>query len=127
MTSLNDAFSLKWERNAALPLDRIDTLRTYHEAGIYTWVSLEPVLDTAATLSIIRHTHQFLYKVRRANYIGLTKTTDWKQFTANVLRVLAETGAKAYVKKDLKPYLPEGFQNSMRVRQSCPEPSPSLS
>jgi DNA repair photolyase len=54
LTSLDGAFSEKWERGAALPVDRIDTLRTFHEAGIFTWVSLEPVLDTAATLEIIR-------------------------------------------------------------------------
>jgi DNA repair photolyase len=119
LTSLNDAFSLKWERNAALPLDRIDTLRTYHESGIFTWVSLEPVLDTAATLAIIRHTHRFvdMYKVGRANYIGLTKTTNWKQFTGDVLKVLAETGAHAYIKRDLQPYLPEGYRNPMRTKQ----------
>jgi DNA repair photolyase len=119
LTSLKAAFSLTWERNAAIPADRINTLKTYHEAGVYTWVSLEPVLDTAATLEIIRQTHSFvdLYKVGRANYIGLTKTTDWKQFTADVLEVLADTGSKAYIKKDLQPYLPEGYRNPMRVQQ----------
>ena len=59
-----------------------------------------------------------LYKVGRANYIGLTKTTDWKQFTADVLEVLAETGAKAYIKQDLQPYLPDGYENLMRVIQN---------
>jgi len=119
LTSLDPAFSLKWERGAPLPDDRINTLREFHEAGIYTWVSLEPVLDTAAALEIIRRTHRFvdLYKVGRANYIGLTKTTDWKQFTADVLAVLAETGARHYIKRDLQPYLPEGYDNPMRVVQ----------
>jgi DNA repair photolyase len=112
-------FSLKWERNAALPGDRIQTLRTFHEAGVFTWASLEPVLDTAATLEIIRQTHRFvtLYKVGRANYIGLTKTIDWKQFTHDVLQMLAEVGAAHYIKKDLWPYLPTGYDNPMRIRQ----------
>jgi DNA repair photolyase len=97
----------------------MDTLREFHDAGIYTWVSLEPVLDTAATLEIIRRTHKFvdLYKIGRINYQGLTKTTDWKQFTADVLQVVSETGAAHYIKKDLQPYLPEGYQNPMRVDQ----------
>lgn len=126
LTSLDDAFSLRWERGAALPSDRIDTLRAFHDAGIFTWVSLEPVLDTAATLEIIRQTHRFvdLYKVGRVNYVGLTKTTDWKQFTADVLEVLAETGARHYVKRDLQPYLPEGYDNPMRVRQFRPGTDP---
>ena len=119
LTALDDAFSRKWERNAALPADRIDTLRIFHDAGIFTWVSLKPVLDTDATFEIIRRTHTFvgLYKMGRANYIGLTKTIEWKTFTHDVLRVLAEVGARHYIKQDLQPYLPAGYDNPMRVRQ----------
>ncbi len=129
LTSLDDGFSLKWERGAAMPLDRIDTLRAFHDAGIFTWVSLEPVLDTAATLEIIRRTHKFvdLYKIGRVNYVGLTKTTDWKQFTADVLQVVADVGAKHYIKKDLQPFLPEGYANLMRVDQFRADPFPILS
>jgi DNA repair photolyase len=119
LTSLDDAFSLKWERAAALPADRLHTLRTFHDAGIFTWVSLEPVLDTAATLEIIRRTHTFvdLYKVGCANYLNLTKATDWRRFTHDVLSVLSETGARHYIKKDLQPYLPADYDNPMRVKQ----------
>lgn len=119
LTSLDDDFSLKWERGATLPEDRINTLREFHDAGIFTWVSLEPVLDTAAAIAIIRATHSFvdLFKVGRVNYLGMTKTTDWKQFTADVLEVLADTGAKHYIKKDLQPYLPAGYSNPLRVQQ----------
>src|SRR5262245_15619367 len=53
LTSLDDAVSLEWEAGAALPQDRIDTLRRFHDAGIFTWVSLEPVYDTETTLEII--------------------------------------------------------------------------
>lgn len=124
LTSLNDDFSHKWERGATLPQDRIDTLRTFHDNGIYTWVSLEPVLDTEATIEIIRRTHSFvdLYKIGRVNYVGLTKTTDWKKFTADVLNVVSEVGAAHYIKRDLQPFLPEGYQNPMRVKQFKPEP-----
>ena len=125
LTSIDPEFSKKWERGATLPDDRMETLEKFHNAGIYTWVSLEPVLDTAATLDIIRLTHRFVdfYKVGRVNYVGLTKTTDWKQFTYDVLDVLAETGAKYYIKKDLQPYLPPGFDNPMRVKQFRAEQS----
>jgi DNA repair photolyase len=128
LTSLDPAFSKKWERYAALPADRIKTLRTFHDAGIFTWVSLEPVLDTAATLEIIRQTHSFvdLFKIGRVNYIGLTKTTDWKQFAADVLDVVGETGAKHYIKRDLQPYLPDGYNNPLRVDQFRKEPFPIL-
>jgi hypothetical protein len=42
LTSLDDRFSKKWERNAALPQERIAALKFFHERGIFTWVSLEP-------------------------------------------------------------------------------------
>jgi DNA repair photolyase len=119
LTSLDDDFSRKWERGAALPGDRLSTLEAFHDAGIFTWVSLEPVLDTAATLEIVRSTHRLidLYKVGGANYLSLTKTTDWERFTHDVLEVLAEVGAQHYIKRDLQPYLPSGYSNPLRVPQ----------
>lgn len=119
LTSLDDAFSLKWERGATLPGERMATLRKFHEAGIFTWVSLEPVLDTEATKEIIRQTSGYvdLFKVGRVNYIGLTQTTDWERFTHEVLEVLAQTGAKHYIKKDLQLFLPTGYPNPKRVQQ----------
>jgi len=119
LTSLDPAISLQWEAEAALPADRIATLKKFHDAGIFTWVSLEPVYDTRATLEIIRSTHQFvnLYKVGRINYHRLTKTTDWPEFTGRVVELLKELGARAYIKKDLQPYLPADFQNWQDFRQ----------
>jgi DNA repair photolyase len=119
LTSLDDDFSRKWERRAALPGDRIATLRRFHDAGIFTWVSLEPVIDTEASKQIIRETHGFvdLYKIGRANYIGLTKTTDWRRFTGEILDVLHHLGARHYIKQDLQPYLSAGYPNVRRVQQ----------
>jgi DNA repair photolyase len=45
LTSLDEGFSQKWERDAALPGDRIAALKRFHEASIFTWISLEPTLD----------------------------------------------------------------------------------
>lgn len=120
LTSLDESFSLKWERQAALPADRIAALKHFHDAGIYTWVSLEPVLDTEATKQIIRETHGFvnLYKIGRVNYVGLTKTTDWKRFTQEIVELVNNLGVEHYIKKDLQPYLPEGYQNNKYRRQN---------
>ncbi len=119
LTSLDSAVSLEWESGAALPDDRIATLKTFHNAGIFTWVSLEPVYDTEATLEIIRATHEFvsLYKVGRINYHRLTKTIDWQEFTHRVIDLLKELGAGHYAKKDLQPYLPAGYHNPRYVPQ----------
>lgn len=120
LTSLDDAFSLKWERKAALPGDRIATLKAFHAAGIFTWVSLEPTLDIESSLEIVRATHGFvdLFKVGRANYLKeLTKTTDWKGYTERMIELMAQLGQRHYIKKDLQGYLPEGYSNPLRVAQ----------
>jgi DNA repair photolyase len=119
LTSLDDAFSLKWERAAALPADRIAALKTFHDKGIYTWVSLEPTLDCDSSLEIIRRTHHFvdLYKIGRVNYLPMTKTTDWKDYTQRMLKLCTELRVKHYFKKDLQQYLPKGYVNILRQEQ----------
>lgn len=119
LTSLDDGFSQKWERNAALPRDRIAALRCYHDAGIFTWVSLEPTLDVESSLTIVAATHGFvdLYKVGRVNYLSMTKTTDWKDYTLRMIDMLNRVGAKHYIKKDLQPFLPPDYPNPLRIQQ----------
>jgi hypothetical protein len=117
---LDDDFSRKWERNPPLPGDRIAALRAFHEHGIFTWMSLEPTLDIAASLAIVRATHQFvdLFKVGRANYCGaLTKQTDWRTYTLRMIDLLNRLGKSHYIKQDLQPYLPPSYHNRLRVPQ----------
>lgn len=121
LTSLDERFSRKWERNAADPADRIAALRKFHEAGIFTWISLEPTLDVEASLSIIDATHEFvdLYKVGRANYLKeITRTTDWQDYTLRVIETLHRYGKRHYIKRDLQPFLPHGYPNPLRVAQN---------
>lgn len=119
LTSLDDQFSAKWERNAALPSDRITALKAFHHAGIFTWVSLEPTLDTDLSLAIVRATHGFvdLFKVGRVNYLPMTCTTDWASYTLRMLDELSRVGTRFYIKRDLQPYLPEGISNPLRIPQ----------
>jgi DNA repair photolyase len=114
LTSADADFAQKWERGAALPGDRIATLRKFHDAGIFTWVSLEPVLSVAETLRVIRQTADFVdfYKVGKANYITLPAPIDWQAFTAEVTDLLGSMSKAHYIKKDLQPYLPAGYKNT---------------
>ena len=95
-------------------------LRTFHERGIFTWVSLEPTLDIEASLAVVEATHGFvdLYKVGRANYLKeITRSTDWRDYTLRMIELLDRVGALHYIKKDLQPYLPRGYHNPLRVPQ----------
>jgi hypothetical protein len=120
LTTLDDAFSLKWERGAALPGDRLAALKAFHSRGIFTWVSLEPTLDVEASLAVVEATHEFvdLYKVGRANYLKeITRTTDWRGYTLRMIDALQRHGKQHYIKLDLQPYLPVGYHNPLRVDQ----------
>jgi len=119
LTSLDDKFSMKWERGAALPGDRIATLRKFHDAGVFTWVSLEPTIDCESSLQIVRETHGFvdLYKIGRVNYLLITKTTDWQDYTLRMIELCQSLGVKHYIKKDLQPFLPDGYNNPRRITQ----------
>jgi DNA repair photolyase len=120
LTTLDDAFSRKWERAAALPDDRISTLRKFHDRGIFTWVSLEPTLDVDHSLAVVDATHEFvdLYKVGRANYVPtITKVLDWRDYTLRMIERLQRYGNAHYIKRDLQPYLPPGYSNPLRVPQ----------
>jgi DNA repair photolyase len=119
LTFLSDDLSRHWEPAAALPADRVATLRRFHDRGIFTWVSLEPVLDIEASLQIIRETHGFVdhYKFGRANYLGdYTKNTDWRSYTQRMIELCQQLKVSHYVKRDLEPFLPAGYHNPMHVQ-----------
>ena len=107
ITNLDDAMSLKWEPLAALPGERINSLRKAHEKGIKTWVSLEPVIYPDITLEIIRKSHDFVdkFKVGTLNYHPAAKGIDWHTFAINVKSLLDELGADYYLKADLRRWL----------------------
>lgn len=110
MTLLDPVASQEWEPGATLPAERIDTIKTFHAAGITTWVSLEPVIDPAAALEIIRQTHPFvdLYKVGKMNYHPIANGIDWRAFALDAVALLGTLGKRYYVKNDLAAFLPGG-------------------
>ena len=128
LTSLNDAVSLEWEAKAALPQDRLKALKAFHDAGIFTWVSLDPVYDTDASLEIIRRSHEFvsLYKIGRINYHRKGREINWEEFTRKAVALFAELGAAHYVKKDLQPFLPAGYSNPKYINQANGTPGASV-
>lgn len=119
LTSLDDKFSKKWESGAALPNDRIEAIKRFYDRGIFTWVSLEPTLDVDASLAIIQKTHSFvdLFKIGRVNYMPMTKTTNWEDYTHRIIDLCDKLGVNHYIKKDLQCYLPNGYNNPLRVKQ----------
>jgi DNA repair photolyase len=121
LTFLDDGDSRKWEPNAALPGDRIEAIKAFHERGIPTWVSLEPVIDPAQSLEIIGQTHPSvdLFQVGKLNYHPLAQEINWELFATYAVMLLKELGYRRigadgallpgdrgfYIKQDLAAYL----------------------
>ncbi|MBI4595996.1 MAG: hypothetical protein HY730_06410 [Candidatus Tectomicrobia bacterium] len=107
LTNLDNKLSLKWEPDAALPGERIESLFRAHQRGIKTWVSLEPVLYPEVTLEIIKRTHDFVdvFKVGTLNYHLHSKSIDWHKFAVNVKSLLSELDCDYYLKEDLQKWL----------------------
>ena len=106
LTFLDIAQSVEWEPHAALPADRIMALREAKNAGIRTWVSLEPVIDPQQVYAIIEKTHEFvdLYKVGKLNYHPRAKEIDWHDFRVNVESLLTSLKKDFYIKQDLQKF-----------------------
>jgi len=106
LTFYGNKQSLEWELNAALPVDRLHTINKFHERGIHTWVSLEPVINPGQTLELIRMSHSFVdeYKVGKLNYHPFAKTIDWKKFTYDVVELLEYYKCNYYLKADLQKF-----------------------
>lgn len=104
LTHDDPGISMQWEPNAAPPNDRIQSLKIAHEAGIKTWVSLEPVFDVQAACRLVDLTHDFvdLYKVGKINYHPIAKTIDWRKFRKTIENQLIGLDKAYYIKKDLK-------------------------
>jgi DNA repair photolyase len=103
LTFTNHTQSREWEPGAADPEERMDVLRKAHQRGIFTWASLEPVIDPAQSLEIINRCHEFvdLFKVGKWNHDARANAIDWKAFGTEAIRLLEKYGKKYYIKKDL--------------------------
>lgn len=104
LTCTDEAFSRKWEPNAAPPQERIGVLREAHNRGIYTWVSMEPVLYPEQSLELIRKTHPFVdeYKLGILNYHPHAAKINWPKYGITAIELVKSLGKKLYIKEDLR-------------------------
>jgi len=107
LTFINEEESIAWEPGAALPLERLDTLRKAHQMGIRTWVSLEPVVDPEQALELIRRSSPYVdhYKIGKMNYVPFS--WDLSTFLAEAVALLESLGKSYYIKRDTLPFLKE--------------------
>lgn len=108
--TLND--SSKYEPGAASTEERIEMFKKLKKAGIKTWASFEPVIDTKQSIELIQKTKQVVdvYKVGKLNaYRGLDKNIDWNYFLRKTVELLRSASKDFYIKNDLRKYA-DGFK-----------------
>ena len=101
------------------PGERIETLKEFFMRGIFTLgqlgtrVGYQPHARRGA--GDVQKFVDF-YKCGRANDLGpLTKQTDWRGYTKELIRVLRLLRKWHYIKEDLQAYLPIGYE----IRYGC--------
>jgi len=105
LSCLREATALKEEQHAAVPFERIYTLRDIAKKGVKTWVSLEPVIEPDGVLEIVRElpkriSPDVLLKIGKLNHHK--NSTNWKEFGLEAERICKENGWNYYIKEDLK-------------------------
>lgn len=101
----DDTMRREWEPNASPVSDRLAILKEAHEMGIFTWVSLEPVINPQQALSVIRKAAPFvdLWKVGKLNHMkSVESLVDWQKFASDVEALLNKFSARYYIKKSLR-------------------------
>lgn len=105
LTFTDDAKSLEWEPNAALPQERIDNLIAAKEKGISTWASIEPIVDPEQSLELIDLTHEFVdfYGVGKLNYNKkISGIFNWKEVREKIIKKLKKYKKRYTLHKSLK-------------------------
>ena len=73
--------------------------------GIYTWVSMEPVIYPDEAIEFFRYVQNArivdLWKVGKLNYHPHSKEVDWAKFREDFKQVADRMGANYIIKKDL--------------------------
>lgn len=101
----SEALREEWEPGATTIQDRYDAVKKAHELGIYTWVSIEPVIDPKEALEVIKDLKPFVnfWKVGKINHFKeIEEKIDWSKFLKDAEQELS--GCEYYIKKDLEKY-----------------------
>jgi len=94
----------EWEPGAASIIDRVCAINTAHGMGIFTWISVEPVINPDEALEVISTLEKMkcvdFWKIGKLNHHKEQEIkVDWSKFIKDVRSILK--GRPYYIKTDL--------------------------
>jgi len=108
----SEADRQEWEPNAASIIERKEIIICAKAAGIRTWVSIEPVIDTSQALQLLDTLESFVdvWKVGKLNHDKAREDKiNWKTFLEQVLMWMQLHQANYYIKDDLWAFADKGI------------------
>jgi DNA repair photolyase len=82
------------EPNAATAQNRFEAVKIAKKMGIFTWISLEPVIDVDQALEILKwdfHNDVDMWKIGKINHHPeLEKGIDWKKFVHDARTIIGD-------------------------------------
>jgi DNA repair photolyase len=107
LSFFDDHSRQEWEPNASSVSDRLAILKQAHQSGIFTWVSLEPVIDPEQALAVIKTAHKYVrfWKVGKLNHMKEHECkVNWTEFLLNTEKLFKKYNASYYIKHDLQAF-----------------------
>ncbi len=103
-TCIDSEMAAKWEPSAPPPVLRLRQLMLAKRLGLQTWVSLEPVIDCAEAIKVIKQVHGYadMIKIGKLNYHPRAKEIDWREFAFFAIELDDALGQAYMIKDDLK-------------------------
>ena len=105
LSFINDASRAEWEPMASTVQNRLAILKEAHDMGVYTWVSMEPVIIPQEALEVVKAAHPYVdfWKVGKLNHNkAVEESVDWPKFRDDITALLDAVGANYYIKDDLR-------------------------
>jgi DNA repair photolyase len=108
----SESLRAQWEPGAPPIAQRIEAVRQAHAAGIFTWVSVEPVVDPAEAIKVVEtlRGEVDLWKIGKLNHDREREAgIDWHGFLLDVEAALE--GHHYLIKKDLERFRGAGGES----------------
>ena len=103
----DDKTRQEWEPEASPISDRLALLKQAHKAAIFTWVSLEPVIDPEQALAVINMAHKYVrfWKVGKLNHMKeFENKVNWSKFLLDAECLFKKFNLNYYIKNDLRSF-----------------------